>query len=110
MVTTTAGGAVTEGFWYNGFLGQLTEDGRGLYSYTPAGLLATAQMGSGLTVNHRYDGDGMRALKMKGSVPHYDVHGASGELLAEYEVTGGQLDVVVDLRLCGLPPAGDGPT
>jgi RHS repeat-associated protein len=100
LATTMVGGVVTEGFWYND-LGQLTEDGRGLYSYTPAGLLETAQMGSGLTVTHRYDGDGMRAVKVIGSVPHYYVHGPGGQLLSEYEVAGGQLMWVVDYVYAG---------
>ena len=90
LVSTTVGGVVTEGFWHND-LGQLVVDGRGLYSYTPAGLLETAQMGSGLTVTHRYDASGMRAVKIKGGVPHYYVHGLGEQLLAEYEVASGQL-------------------
>jgi YD repeat-containing protein len=100
LVTTKIGGLVTEGFWHND-LGQLVVDGRGVYTYTPSGLLDTAQMGSGLAVTHRYDADGMRAVKITGGVPHYYVHGPGGQLLAEYEEAGGQLVWDVDYLYAG---------
>ena len=95
LVTTTAGGAVTEGFWYDD-LGQLTEDGRGLLQLHARGA-----------ARDRADGqrpDGQPPVRWRRHARAQDegrasallVHGASGELLAEYEVTGGQLTWVVD--------------
>jgi hypothetical protein len=86
---------VGPGFWHDD-LGQLVVDGRGLYSYTPAGLLETAQMGSGLAVTDRYDADAWRAAIAAGKMAWRHSLDGSGRVAKAFSVWPIPTTVVID--------------
>ena len=109
---TTTGGQ-TESFGYND-VGFLTSDGRGTYQYTPNNLQGEADLLTGLTWYYRYDADGQRAWKVKGSDVEstYYLRGPAGvlsEFAGEVGTVGWSVDYIYAAgRLIATtrPPAG----
>ena len=83
------GGATPESFTYNA-LGQLTQDARGTYTYTSAGLLKTFT-GTNVSANYAYDAAGLRLTRSVNNATFYTIRGAANQTLSEYEA------------LCGTP-------
>jgi hypothetical protein len=64
--------------------GNMTLDGGRILTYTPFDMMATATT-SGAVTTYRYDSDNLRSLRIGPGGTNYYVHGAGGQLLAEYQ-------------------------
>lgn len=79
---------VVENFFYNA-VGSLKEDGSAHYAYTLREMLQRVIPKNGSPqVNYDYDGDNMRAFRLRGGERNYYVHGLGGALLAEHRRCG----------------------
>ena len=78
---TSTFGANIESFSYTP-VGEVAVDSRGVYSYTPTGMLATA-ISSGMSAAYLYDSDLMRVKRTVNNVDTITVRGAGGQVLTE---------------------------
>ncbi len=93
--------------------GNLTQDAIGRYTYTPAHMLETVELGSEALYLYQYDGDQQRALKHQGSTKTTTYLRGLGQVLSEFEEEGQQLRWTLDQVYLGShllaatrPPAG----
>ena len=70
--------------------GNMTGDGAGNYTYSPSNQMLSATV-SGTSSSYTYDADGLRIKKTTGSTTTYSIRGMGGQVLVEYEATGGVL-------------------
>jgi YD repeat-containing protein len=92
---TSTTGAATESFAYNA-VGELTNDGNGSYTYSPAGMLRTATR-AGMTASYLYDADQRRAKRQVNDTAYFTVRSVGGQVLSEHQVRcGGVTEWVKD--------------
>jgi YD repeat-containing protein len=83
LIATT--GANPETFGYNN-VGELTADGQGTYTYSPAGMMLTAARPStGMAASYLYDADNMRVKRAVNDTTLVSVRGAGGQVLSEMQ-------------------------
>ena len=88
-------GANPETFSYNG-VGELTADGQGTYTYSPAGMMKTATR-LGMAAMYLYDADNMRVKRSVNDTTVVTLRGAGGQVLSELQQRcGGSLEWVRD--------------
>jgi YD repeat-containing protein len=84
-LTNTTGGSA-ESFGYNA-VGELTSDGQGTYTYSPAGMMLTA-MRPGLSASYQYDADQARVRRDVNGTAQLTVRSVAGQVLSEFEKRG----------------------
>ena len=85
-LTSTTTGTTSEPFSYSG-VGELTSDGQGTYTYSPAGMMLTATRAN-LSAAYLYDADHLRVRRDVNGVSQFTVRSVGGQVLAEYQQVG----------------------
>jgi YD repeat-containing protein len=87
------------GFTYDAN-GNTTADEVGQYTYTPQNLIETATA-NGVATTYKYDGDGLRKVRLSPTETRYYIHSQSGHLLSEFRQVGNTLEPVRDYVYAG---------